>query len=129
MRTRPDHYYRQSAVIPFRARNGRLEALLVTSRSAKRWVVPKGVVEPDLSPAESAAKEAHEEAGIEERLSSEAIGRYRYKKWGGISEVEVFVMEVETILDRWPRSCYGCAGRVGTSACPARWCSPPSATS
>ena len=47
--------YRQSGVIPFRRRGAAIEILLITSRSGKRWVVPKGSVEPDLTPAESGA--------------------------------------------------------------------------
>lgn len=101
VRTKPDGYYEQSAVIPYRLRDGRLEVLLITSRKRKRWVLPKGVREPDLSAAESAAKEALEEAGIGGRVSAEAVGRYAYRKWGGTCRVEVFAMEVESVLDRW----------------------------
>ena len=101
-RTRPDGYYDQSAVLPYRRREGRLELLLVTSRKRKRWVLPKGIVEPDLSPAESAAQEALEEAGIRGRVAAEPVGRYEYRKWGGTCTVEVFTMEVESVLERWP---------------------------
>ena len=73
MRTRPDHYYRQSAVIPYRLREGRVEILLITSRKGKRWVVPKGILEPELTPAESAAKEAREEAGVSGRISAAPV--------------------------------------------------------
>ena len=102
MRTRPDWYYVQSAVIPYRVRDGRAEILLITSRKRKRWVLPKGIREPDLSAADSAAKEAMEEAGLVGRVSAEPAGRYDYPKWGGTCSVEVFIMQVESVLDRWP---------------------------
>ena len=57
--------------------------LLVTSRKGTRRVLPKGVVEPDLSPAASAAKEALEEAGICGPIDHEPLGTYQYRKWGG----------------------------------------------
>ncbi len=99
--TRPDYYYTQSAVIPFRRHSGGLEILMITSRKKKRWVVPKGIVEPELSPWDSAAKEALEEAGIEGAVSQRSAGTYRYDKWGGTCTVDVFTMEVETIHDSW----------------------------
>lgn len=76
--------------------------LLVTSRSGKRWIVPKGIVERELTPAESAAKEAWEEAGVLGVLSPDPIGSYRYAKWGGTCTVEVFVLDVEEAADQWP---------------------------
>ena len=100
MLERPEYYYTQSAVIPFRRRGG-LEILMITSRKKKRWVLPKGIVEPGLSPPDSAAKEALEEAGIEGAVSPGAIGTYRYDKWGGTCTVDVFTMEVETVHDSW----------------------------
>ncbi len=113
MLEKPDYYYCQSAVIPFRRRHdpsappqgdGELEILMITSRKKKRWVLPKGVREPDLSPGDSAAKEALEEAGIEGTVSSQSAGTYRYAKWGGTCTVEVFTMQVEKVHDTWLES-------------------------
>ncbi len=104
MLEKPDYYYSQSAVIPFRRRDGETEILMITSRKKKRWVVPKGIKEPDLSPQDSAAKEALEEAGIEGTVSRRSAGTYRYEKWGGTCTVEVFTMAVETIHDEWLES-------------------------
>ena len=78
MKTKPDSFYQQSAVIPFRGRGNSLEILVITSRRKRRWVVPKGVKEPDLSPQDSAAKEALEEAGIEGDVFPAAIGSSRH---------------------------------------------------
>ncbi|MBF0180994.1 MAG: NUDIX hydrolase [Magnetococcales bacterium] len=100
----PDYYYNQSAVIPVRGSGQELRILLITSRSGKRWVIPKGIIEPDLSPAESAAKEAMEEAGIAGEVRPEPIGRYQYDKWGGTCEARVFVMRVDEVREQWLES-------------------------
>ncbi|MBS2037173.1 NUDIX hydrolase [bacterium] len=54
----------QAGAIPFRYREGELEVLLVTSRSSGDWIVPKGMVDPGLTAAESAELECEEEAGV-----------------------------------------------------------------
>jgi 8-oxo-dGTP pyrophosphatase MutT (NUDIX family) len=94
-------YVQQSAVIPFRRRNGELEVLLITSSSSKRWVIPKGDKETELSPRESAAREALEEAGIEGMVSGESVGCYAYEKGGDLCRVRVFAMAVEVMHDTW----------------------------
>jgi 8-oxo-dGTP pyrophosphatase MutT (NUDIX family) len=93
--------FKQSGVIPYRIREGKIEILLVTSSSRKNWIVPKGWVEPFMSSAKSAAKEACEEAGILGSVIKPAIGTYRDRKWGLIYSVEIFAMRVETVLEEW----------------------------
>ena len=94
--------FTQSGVIPFRRSGHGFEVLLITSLNKGRWIIPKGVVETPLSPAESAAKEAWEEAGIEGQIVSEGLGSYEYAKWGGVCVVQVFALEVTTVADHWP---------------------------
>ena len=77
---------------------------MITSRKKKRWVMPKGVIEPELCARTSAIKEALEEAGIEGPVSDEPIGTYCYKKWGGTCRVHVYVMRVEQVLEMWEES-------------------------
>jgi phosphohistidine phosphatase len=101
MRTRPDYYYDQSAVIPYRLRDGAVEVLTITSRRRKRWIVPKGVREPDLTAAASAAKEALEEAGVEGQAAPASLGSYSYEKWGGTCSVEVYAMRVTREHEHW----------------------------
>ena len=97
----PEYYFQQSAVVPIRRRGGKTEVLLITSRKRKRWVIPKGVKEPELSGPDSAAKEALEEAGIEGTVLTETLGRYVYDKWGGTCTVDVYLMQVDTVHDQW----------------------------
>lgn len=100
----PEHFYTQSAVLPYRILDGRVEILLVSSRRKKRWVLPKGVVEPGLSAVDSAVKEAWEEAGLEGLAASHTVGTYRYEKWGGVCTVQVFPLQVERLSESWPES-------------------------
>jgi len=93
--------WQQSGVIPYRIRDGQLEILLITTSSGKRWGIPKGNVELLMSPTESAAKEAHEEAGILGTVVTPAIGSYEYRKRSQINHVRVFLMRVEVELDDW----------------------------
>lgn len=101
-KTRLEHCYTQSAVIPYRRTDDALQILLIRSRRDKRWVVPKGVVEPDMTQVASAAKEALEEAGIEGDVASRALGVYEYEKWGGVCVVTVFPMAVTVLHESWP---------------------------
>jgi phosphohistidine phosphatase len=100
----PKNYLQQSAVIPFRHRHGQLEVLLITSSNSKRWVIPKGDKEVTLSPRESAAREALEEAGIEGSVSGKSMGTYTYQKGGCVCRVQVFTMAVKVIHKRWLES-------------------------
>ncbi len=101
MSKKPPSWYNQSGVIPFRRKGCQVEVLLVTSSSQKRWIIPKGIVEPDLSPAESAAQEALEEAGVTGVVGTEPIGEYHYDKWGGTCIVAVYLLEVREVLETW----------------------------
>ena len=51
-------------MLPYRRAGDEILVLLITSRKAARWVLPKGIVEPGMSAPASAAKEAWVEAGI-----------------------------------------------------------------
>ncbi|MBT00597.1 MAG: hypothetical protein CMI01_18285 [Oceanospirillaceae bacterium] len=93
-RDRPAYYYTQSAAIPYRIQSGEVEVLLITSSSGRYWVLPKGIVEPGLSPQASAAKEAREEAGIEGNVQEQALGQYRQAKWGAHCDIQVYPMRV-----------------------------------
>jgi len=84
-----------------------VEILLITSLNSKRWILPKGWPEPELGPAENAAREAFEEAGVMGTISAQPIGSYHYlkerKDGGGIPcRVEVFALAVTKQLDDWP---------------------------
>lgn len=98
---RPSWHYQQSAVIPYQIKDEQLQILLITSRKRKRWIIPKGIIEPDMSPQASAAKEALEEAGVLGKVGSTPLGTYQYEKWNGICRVQVFPMEVQSEMSTW----------------------------
>ena len=102
MAKKPDYYYNQSGVIPFRINRRRIEILLVRSRKNKKWIIPKGIIESGMTPSRSAEKEAHEEAGAKGKIFRVLLGEYNYKKWGGTCRVKVFAMRVERVLEKWP---------------------------
>jgi phosphohistidine phosphatase len=104
MRTRPWWFYKQSAAIPYRMTETGVEVLLITSRRRSRWIIPKGVVDLGTTARESAAREAYEEAGLLGDLSAEPVGEYEYKKWGGVCLVTVYLLEVNTVLEKWPEA-------------------------
>lgn len=105
MKRRPLWFYHQSGVIPYRTtKSGDIEILLITSRGGKRWIIPKGIIDPGTTALESACKEAYEEAGLTGRPAATAFGKYQYQKWGGACTVEVFPLEVLSVLDTWPES-------------------------
>ncbi|MEM9543382.1 MAG: NUDIX hydrolase [Cyanobacteria bacterium P01_E01_bin.42] len=95
-----DILYR-SGVIPYRCDRGRIEVLLITSRTNRRWIIPKGEIEPDLDAADSAAKEAWEEAGVIGELDKTLRGTYLYEKKGYPCQVQVFLLRVTEVFSYW----------------------------
>ena len=83
------------------------EVLLITSLNSKRWIIPKGWPEAELSPADNAAREAFEEAGVTGKINAEPVGSYHYlkekKDGGGMPcTVKVFALAVTKQLEDWP---------------------------
>jgi 8-oxo-dGTP pyrophosphatase MutT (NUDIX family) len=74
----------------------------VTSSSGKRWVIPKGLIDPGKTAGEIALQEAWEEAGLVGMLHPEPVGSYLYAKYGGTCHVTVFLMQVAEAAEDWP---------------------------
>ena len=60
----------QFGALCYRFKNDQIEFLLITSRRTKRWILPKGWPENHMTPGESAANEAFEEAGALDKLEA-----------------------------------------------------------
>ena len=98
---KPSWVFKQSAVVPFFVEGGKTQIVLITSLRTKKWIIPKGVIDSGMTPQASAAKEAHEEAGVIGETEDKALGEYQYKKWGGTCTVKVYPLRVVTLLDDW----------------------------
>lgn len=97
----------QVAALPWRKQNETIEVLLVTSRTTRRWVIPKGGVMAHLVDMNAARQEALEEAGITGRMRRKPIGTYTYLKTAlngaaAPHAVKVFALEVQQELRNWP---------------------------
>jgi 8-oxo-dGTP pyrophosphatase MutT (NUDIX family) len=91
-------WLRQAGAIPVKGDT----VCLVTSSSGKRWVIPKGLIDPGMTAGETALQEAWEEAGLVGVLDPDPVGTYFYDKWGGTYHVTVFLMRVTEAAEDWP---------------------------
>ncbi len=98
---------RQAAALPVFGSGPATRVVLVTSRETRRWVIPKGWIEPQEAAHRSAAREAFEEAGLVGEVERTPIGSYHYAKRlprGAVlgCEVAVFRFRVSRLLRDWP---------------------------
>jgi 8-oxo-dGTP pyrophosphatase MutT (NUDIX family) len=94
--------FEQSAIIPYKIEEEELKILLITSIRKKKWIIPKGFIEFNLSPFESAKKEAFEEAGVIGTNETFELGSFSLNKYGGLTKIIVYSMEVEKYKDAYP---------------------------
>lgn len=99
----------QIGALPYRfTAIGTLEFLLVTTRQSRRWTIPKGWPIKGMRPAEAAAQEAFEEAGVRGHVGGKPIGSFTYDKLLDDSglwvpcEVLVFPLQVTRQRGVWP---------------------------
>ncbi len=97
----------QLGALCWRMHRGRVEVLLITSRDTGRWIIPKGWPHDGKTPAESAATEAWEEAGVEGEIADAPLGLYSYDKIlkPGTAQpciVTVFALRVARLRRRFP---------------------------
>jgi 8-oxo-dGTP pyrophosphatase MutT (NUDIX family) len=97
---------RQVAAIPFRlTASGDFEVMLVTSRTTRRFIVPKGWPMKGKSGRKAATIEAQEEAGVLGKALREPAGTYSY--WKRLAnrfvrvDVIVYLLEVTEELADW----------------------------
>ncbi|GAA6188841.1 NUDIX hydrolase [Litorivita sp. NS0012-18] len=89
---------------------GDKKVLLVTSRTNKRWILPKGWPIDGMNDSEAAMQEAWEEAGVKKATAEpEAFARFRTKKLrdGGVPapvEMKVFKVAVAKTKSDYPEA-------------------------
>jgi 8-oxo-dGTP pyrophosphatase MutT (NUDIX family) len=96
----------QVGVLPIRlSAAGEAELLLVTTRTTRRWIVPKGWTIKGLKDRAAAAREGREEAGIIGRVHKRPVGRYEYWKRMQdhfvLCDVKLFLLDARRRLDKW----------------------------
>jgi 8-oxo-dGTP pyrophosphatase MutT (NUDIX family) len=89
-------------VVPYRKKGEDFEILLITSLKKKNWIIPKGYIEFNLTPFESAKKEAYEEAGVIGTNETVELGDFILHKSVGTCHVKIYSMEVIELLDDYP---------------------------
>lgn len=70
----------QFAALCYRIVHDKPQILLITSRKTRRWIVPKGWPMDGMTPAQCAAQEAWEEAGVVGKALDRCLGLYSYSK-------------------------------------------------
>jgi 8-oxo-dGTP pyrophosphatase MutT (NUDIX family) len=98
---------KQYAALPWRQTGAGIEVMLISSRETQRWIIPKGWPIPGLSPQQTAAREAFEEAGVGGMISPKPIGEFEYNKRledGKVQRCEVSVYGLEQMIQHpsWP---------------------------
>lgn len=91
----------QSGALPYAIVDGQIRFLLVTARRTGRWIFPKGTISAGMTPWDSAAKEALEEAGVLGQISADLIGTYWITDKGRRIAVDLYPLKVERQLEVW----------------------------
>ncbi|MEP3346935.1 MAG: NUDIX hydrolase [Litoreibacter sp.] len=99
----------QFGALCFRTHKDETQVMLITSRNSRRWIIPKGWPMEDMSPAQAAAIEAYEEAGVEGKAYNICLGLYSYLKLMDKTDdltcaVSVFPLKVQNAAKVWPES-------------------------
>jgi len=98
----------QFGALCYRIKRDKVQILLVTSRRNGRWIIPKGWPVAGATPAQAAAREAWEEAGVEGRVLPVCIGLYSYVKDFDDDRlpcvVAVFPLRVSRLGDDFPEA-------------------------
>lgn len=97
----------QYGALCWRMHRGKVEVLLITSRDTGRWVIPKGWPMDKRSPAQAAAQEAWEEAGVQGEIAETRLGGFDYQKIINpkrtlACHVDVFALRVSGLADKFP---------------------------
>ncbi|MBT8412089.1 MAG: NUDIX hydrolase [Octadecabacter sp.] len=96
----------QFAALCYRFKDDKLQICLVTSRRSGRWIVPKGWPMDGETPADAAATEAFEEAGLRGKVDNRPIGVFSYYKVLSKDELPciavVYPLRVKKAVNNWP---------------------------
>ena len=98
----------QFAALCFRLRNDNVEICIITSRRTGRWILPKGWPMHKQTPAQAAATEAWEEAGLTGKAYDTCLGVYTYQKYRKKQSFPVitlvYPMKITNVHSDWPEA-------------------------
>src|SRR5687768_4835080 len=99
----------QAGALCWRRRGERLEILLVKARKSERWVLPAGWALRGRPLADTARREAWEEAGVSGTVANKVLTvvpkRKRYRLAGEIEwQMAVFPLRVDSVADDYPEA-------------------------
>jgi 8-oxo-dGTP pyrophosphatase MutT (NUDIX family) len=96
----------QFAALCWRVKNDEVQICIVTSKTSKRWIIPKGWPMHKQTPASAAATEAFEEAGVSGDAIDICIGVYNYNKPQKVGNAPIITMvyplHVTHVHSKWP---------------------------
>ncbi|BBM87973.1 NUDIX hydrolase [Candidatus Uabimicrobium amorphum] len=92
--------YQQACAIPYRMEDKAIYFCLITSRNHGDWIFPKGCIDGEETPQETALKEANEEAGLEGEIVTD-LGAFTYHKRGFDLLTSVQLMRVTHCKNTW----------------------------
>lgn len=98
----------QLGALCYRTVRGKVQVLLVTSRTRRRWIIPKGWPMKNTAPDRAAMIEAWEEAGVRGTENETCIGYFSYLKIGDGNApdlpcvVSVFPVKVKSLSKEFP---------------------------
>ena len=96
----------QFAALCWRVKNDQVQVCLVTSRTRKRWIIPKGWPMHKQTPANAAATEAFEEAGLQGEVFDICIGVYTHSNPSKVNNAPIITMvyplHVSHVHSKWP---------------------------
>eukprot|EP00026_Physarum_polycephalum_P023237 Phypoly_transcript_28110.p1 GENE.Phypoly_transcript_28110~~Phypoly_transcript_28110.p1 ORF type:complete len:148 (+),score=36.33 Phypoly_transcript_28110:35-445(+) len=92
------HYKKQAGCVPVRGGKEDFSVLLVTNKSGKNWVLPKGTVKKSEQDHEAAARETEEEAGVKGDIAGPLGLHFDHKKEYAI---QFFTLKVTKEKKKW----------------------------
>jgi 8-oxo-dGTP pyrophosphatase MutT (NUDIX family) len=93
---------RRYGVISYLPGKKKGDIVLITRRSRKEWIFPKGRRIAGKSGPESALREAYEEGGLKGRVFSSKKASIMCLQGGKKVRLTLYSMRVDKLLKRWP---------------------------
>lgn len=96
----------QFGALCYRVKQDKVQILMITSRTTRRWIIPKGWPMNNATPHQAAVTEAWEEAGVNGKIRGNTLGIYSYVKRDDGARtpcvVIVFAVKVRSLASDFP---------------------------